>query len=185
MVTPIWKLQRELAYAQARESYYSDTTRPIKTTVDATPRIPVVYTSLFLKQGAAHLAFKLFASEKAVTEFGGATALGLSVASADLAVAENPSRGFESSKINLMFGDGTPTAVRAFNGTGRRYVKYSRTTAGTSQAHFTAPISSGTATPDVTAVETKIGTVTDAKKAAIGAYGRIWFEIEKYTKSTA
>lgn len=185
MVTPIWKLQRELAYAQAREAYFNDTTRPIKTTVDATPRDPAVYYSLFLRQGAANLAFKLFVSRNAMTELGGAAALGLSIADADITSAENPSRGFEPSKINLMYGDGTPTAVRAFNGTGRRYVKYSRTTTGTSQAHFTAPISSGDATPTVASVETKIDTLTGAKKAAIGPYGRIWFELEKYTKSTA
>ena len=185
MVTPIWKIQRELAYAQAREAYYNNTNRPVKTTVDATPRIPVVYYSLFLKQGAANLAFKLFASQKAVTEFGTPTALGLSVDATDLATAENPTRGFKPSMIHMMRGDGTPTAVRAFNGTGRRYVRYSASTTGTAQAHFSAPIGGGDATPTVAAVETKVGTVTEAKKNAIGAYGRIWFEIEQYRKSTA
>lgn len=185
MVTPIWKIQRELQYAQAREAFYGDTTRPLKTTVDAAPRIPVVYYPLFIKVGAAAPPFKLFSSSKAITKFGGATALGLVDADATIAVAENPGRGFEPCKIHMLVGDGTPAAVRAFNGTGRRYVKYSAPAAGDAQSSFTAPISSGDSTPTITAVETRIAAVSGANKAEIGAYGRIWFELEVYRKSLA
>lgn len=185
MVTPIWKLQRELAYAQAREAYYNNTARPLKTTVDAAPRTPVVYYPLFIKNGAAAPAFKLFASRKAITQFGEAAALGLIVTDSVIADAENPSRSFAPSMIRMMLGDGTPTAVRAFNGTGRRYVKYARPSTGDAQAHFNAPISAGDATPTLPAVEAKLAAIAAAKKASIGDYGRIWMDLEKYTKSVA
>lgn len=185
MTTPIWKLQRELEYARAREAFYNDTTRPIKTTVDAQPRIPVVYYPLFIKVGTSAPPFKLFASQKAVTKFGGAGALGLIDEPTTVAVAENPGRSFEPCKIHMMVGDATPTAVRAFNGSGRRYVRYAGTTTGDAQSHFTAPLGSGDSTPTIATVETKLGTVTAAKKGEIGTYGRIWFELEVYRKSVA
>lgn len=182
MVTPIWQIQRELQYAQAREAYYNDTTRPIKTTVDQRILDKVVYTPLFIKVGTTVPDFAIQASRKSVAFFGGAAALGLLDTAAALEEAETAPRGFKPSMCRATVGDSTPTPVRAYNGTGRRYIKYSAPATGDAQSNYNAPISAG-ATPTIDELETKFAAIAAAKKTALGGYGKIYLEIEKYTKS--
>jgi hypothetical protein len=172
MATPVWKLQRMLRDAQARETYLS-TERPSKTTYDAQPRKKAVYTPLLLKVGAEYPKLLLSISEAALTFFGGATALGLSETPTDLADAVRAPRNFRPSKLMAMVGDGTPAPKKAYGGTGPRYIDYSGNTAGNAQAHFTAPISCGDQTPTYDQLRTKANAIRNAKLAALGSYGRL------------
>lgn len=184
MPKPVWMIQRELEYAQARETYYRRTDRPIKATRDAQPRQAVAYRPLFYKVGAAFPLLKLQASEKALAWFGAAN-LGLSQTAENLAESQNRPYGFGPSLCRAMVGDATPTIKKAYNNTGRRYIKYSGNTTGEAQAHYQAPISAGGTTPSIAELENKIQAIISVKKTAVGDYGRLYFDIEKYTKSGA
>lgn len=181
--TPLYMIQRQLEYAQKRQTYYASTTRPVKGTRDASPRQLVSYIPLFLKVGTTYPKIKLNASEGAVTEFG-LTALGLSTAAADLADSQNAPRGFKPSRVHLTKGDATPT-VQTAAGSGRRYIKYSASTSGTTQAHYSAPVSANNATPTVDEIETKVAAIGTAKAGVIGDYGRLWLELERYPSTFA
>lgn len=184
MVTPVWAIQRELKYAQAREAYYENYTPPPNTTVVPNPRQIVAYNPLFLKVGTAVPKLLLQASQKAVAWFGVAN-LGVSVADADVSAAIPTPRGFKPSMAKAMVGDATPTAKIAFNGTGRRYIKYSGSTDGAAQAHYNAPVCDPGATPDLAGLQTKMDAIITAKKATVGVYGRLSFSLEKLSKSGA
>lgn len=188
MVKKLWQVQRELEYVQAREAYYAAAgTRPIKTTVDAQPRQGVAYRALLLRVGSAAPMLALQASTKAVTFFGGLAALGLSEAPTDFEAALNAPRGFKPSVVKAMTSDPTPVPVRAYNNTGRRYIRYSGATEGESQAHYTAPISAGSAdtAPLVDDVRTKFAAIKTAKAEQLGGYGRLYLKLEQYTQSGA
>ena len=182
MVKPIWQIQRELQYAQARENYYSDTTRPIKTTVDPVPRGLAVYRSVFQRAGGAAVDYRVNYSEKAFTYFGGLGALGLIDVATSPEALPKPSN-FTPSMVKAMVGDATPTAVRAYNGTGRRYIKYSAGTTGSAQSHYQAPIAGTGATPTWDDVVTKFNAIVTARKPALGSYGRIYLEPESFSIS--
>jgi hypothetical protein len=180
MAKPIWMIQRELEAAQARAAYYSGA-RPVKETRDAQPRKKVVYKPLFYKVGTAYPPLLLDASVAAVAKFGAAN-LGLDETAAAIADAGRSPRNFKPSAMKLVVGDATPTIKRAFNGTGRRYIKYSGNTAGSAQSSFSAPISCGDATPTLAQLETKAAAIKTAQAAGIGVYGRLWLEIERYNQ---
>lgn len=183
MPKPVWQIQRELEYARAREAYYSNPNRPIKSTRDAQPRQPLVYTPFSYKVGSVYPEMLLQVSKASVTFFGGAAALGLSNLPADLAEAGAKPRGFKPSMLKAMVGDQTPTVKRAYNNTGRRYVDYSGNTTGDAQANYNAPISCGNQTPTNTELETKLAAIKGAKQAQLGDYGRLYLQIESFNRS--
>lgn len=182
MVTPIWQLQRELQYAQAREAYLNDLTRPIKTTVDAQPRSTQVYRSINQKVGAAAVAYRVNVSDAAVAFFGDIAALGLVTLATEPTALPKPS-GFKPCLVKAMTSDSTPEPRRAYNGTGRRYIKYSRPTDGAAQSHYQSPISGVGAVPTFAEVQTKFAALATAKAAELGAYGRIYLEMESFSLS--
>jgi hypothetical protein len=183
MPKPVWQIQRELEYAQARQAYYANTNRPIKPTRDAQPREPVVYSPLLYKVGSTYPTLVLNASKASVTWFGGVTALGLINTPVALAEAGRPPRNFKPSMISAMVGDATPTVKRAYGGTGRRYIDYSGNTTGEAQAHYNAPVSVGNQTPTIDELETRVAAIKNAKGAQLGDYGRLYLNLEEYTKS--
>ena len=182
MVTPIWKIQRELKYAQAREAYYADTTRPIKSTVDAQPRTLAVYRSSVQRIGGAAVDYRVNISQKASTFFGGLTALGLIDPATAPEALPKPSN-FKPATVKAMVGDATPTPKEAYNGTGRRYIKYSANTAGEAQSHYQSPISGTGATPTWDDVVTKFNAISTAKGGGLGVYGRLYLEPETFSLS--
>lgn len=182
MVTPLWKIQRELQYAQAREAYYSDTTRPYKTTVDPVPRGLAVYRSVFQRVGGAAVDYRVNYSQKAFDFLGGLAPLGLIDVATSPEALPKPSN-FKPSMVSAMVGDATPTPVRAYGGTGRRYIKYSAGTAGAAQANYQSPISGTGAAPTWDDVVTKFNAIVAAKRPGLGAYGRIYLEPEQFSIS--
>lgn len=165
------ELERDLQYARAREAY-NPPLREEGSVTQRRPKRPVQYNSLF-----AARPFTVQGSEAGITFFGGIAALGLADADIEDPVAP---RGFKPTLIKAMQADGTPEVVRA-RGSGRPYIRYARGTRGSSvQSTFSAPLSDTGAAATVSGVRAKFDTVSDAKKAAVGSYGRIWVEWEKY-----
>lgn len=187
MVKKIWQIQKELEYAQAREAYYSNPNRPVKTTVDPQPRTLAVYRSVFQRAGGAAVDYRVNLSQAALTFFGGPEA-GALAALGLLAITASPeaipkSGGFKPSLIKAMVGDATPTSHRAFGGTGRRVIDYSANTTGTAQAHYQAPIAGGDTTPTWDETVTKFNAIVTAKKPVLGTYGRIYLQPEQFSLS--
>lgn len=165
------ELERDLQYARAREAY-NPPLREDGAVTQRRPKRPVQYNSIF---GAR--PFTVQGSEAGIAFFGGIADLGLSEPDITDPVAP---RGFKPTLIKAMQADGTPEVVRA-RGSGRPYIRYARGTRGSSvQSTFSAPISDTGAAATVSGVRTKFDNVSDAKKATVGAYGRIWIEWEKY-----
>lgn len=185
-ITPVWKLQRELEYAQKRQAYLNNTTaRPIKPTVDARPKKIVGYRSSLIKLGATGALVEINASSAAITKFGNEAALGLLAAGASgMEDAIKEPKGFKPAMIHGLVGATSPTVATAA-GSGRRYIKYGANSAGNSQASFSAPISGGTTTPTYAEIADKAKQVATAKAAEFQAtatgYGRLWFTAEEYS----
>ena len=173
MVRKVWQIQRELQYAQAREAYYADTTRPVKPDVDPVPREAVGYKSILRRVGGAAPTYIIQASSNAVAFFGNRAALGLDDP-ATVNDATSAPRSFRPCIIKGMTGDATPVPVEAYNGTGRRYIKYSSATEGAAQAHFQAPISGTGAAPTWDDILANFRAIRTAKNADLGAYGRLY-----------
>lgn len=181
---PIWQIEDQLENAKKREAYLkAKATRPIKQTRDAQPRVALVYTTFSYKVGSVFPEIIIQASQKSVNFFGGAATLGLLNTPADLAEASAKPKGFKPTIIKAMVGDPTPTVSRAYGGTGRRVVKYSAATTGDAQAHYQAPLSCGNQTPTNTELETKVAAIKAAKQAQLGEYGRLYLQIESFTRS--
>lgn len=184
MVTPVWRIQRELEYAQARETYYRNRQPSATATVISRKATKVGYRPLLLKVGSTVPVIAVRASDKAVTYFG-RDALNLVDLNASGAPDSIPDpKGFSPSLVKAMKGATTPGARRAFNSTGRRYVKYSDNTEGETQAHYQAPISGGM-TPTVTTLQTAFDTIVAAKSADLKLqdYGRIELQLERFNQS--
>ena len=114
------------------------------------------------------------ASSAGIQFFGGNAALGLADAVSD----PTPPRGFKPNSIHAMVGDATPNLIRA-KGSNRPYIRYARGTRGSNiQSTYSAPLS-GTTPVLASEIKTKFKTVSDSKKSAVGAYGRLWMEWER------
>lgn len=174
-------LERELAYAKKREEYLRSTTaRPIKTTVDNRPKTLVAYRSSSLLTGAISNLYKVQATVASLAFFNGVAALGLSATLTDAAPIP---RGFKPAKISAVVGDATPTVKTAVGST-RRYIKYSASSTGEAQSHYSAPVSK--VETNVTADEQKnfatlLAAAIDGKLG--GQYGRVSFTPEKFVSS--
>lgn len=174
-------LERELEYARKREAYLRSTTaRPVKATVDKRPKQLVAYRSSSLLTGATSNLYKVQATVSSLAFFNGVGALGLASVLTDAAPIP---RGFRPARISAVVGDATPT-VKTAKGSTRRYIKYSASSTGETQSHYSAPISK--VETNVTADEQKDFATLLA--AAIGPklggeYGRVSFIPEKYVSS--
>jgi hypothetical protein len=170
-------LTRELAYAEARKTYY-ETPRAGKTTVEPNPKDLVLYTSSSYKIGTASAVLKIQASSAAIAKFGGVDALGL-LASDDTAAATalRIPRGFKPAKISGIIGATTPQAAVS-PVSGRRVIRYGATATGAARSSFTAPI--GGATDN--AQRALFVLIAEAESAAFnageGGYGRFSFTPE-------
>lgn len=184
-IKPLWQLQREVEYAQKRETFLKRTDRPIKSTVDRRQKVIVGYRSSLIVIGTTHALIELQASQAALTRFGNEASLGLierSNALMDEAIKEP--KGFRPAMIHGLVGAATPSVATAA-GSGRRYIKYGAASAGAAQASFSAPVSSGDVNPTPTEQAARAKTVADAQAASFNAtdtgYGRLWFEAEQYS----
>lgn len=126
--------KRQYENALKREAYINKVDRPVKETVDKKPKRAVVYRSYMLKKGSPAVSeiFGIQASERALTFFGGAGALGLQLAEVYTDPLISAPRFFIPAKVNAGVGIGTPTAKRSPWGT--RVVK-------SKSASYSAPIS--------------------------------------------
>jgi hypothetical protein len=165
-IKPIWQIEDQLENAKKREAYLkAKATRPIKQNRDAQPRVALVYTTFSYKVGSVFPEILLQASQKSVNFFGGAAALGLQNTPADLAEASAKPKGFKPTIIKAMVGDPTPTVSRD------------------AQSHYQAPLSCGNQTPTNTELDAKVAAIKTAKQAQLGEYGRLYLQIESFSRS--
>jgi hypothetical protein len=184
-IKPLWQLQREVEYAQKRETFLKRTDRPVKPTVDARPKGIVGYRSSLIKIGTTNALIELQASSAAITRFDGVAALGLLAADSPLMdEAIKEPKGFKPAMIHGVVGATSPTVATAA-GSGRRYIKYNANATGNAQSSFSAPVSSGDTSPLAAEQAARAKTVADAVAASFQAtptgYGRLWFEAEQYS----
>ena len=184
-IKPLWQIQKELEYAQKRQTYLARTDRPVKATVDKRVRTIVGYRSSLVKIGTANALISLQVPQDALAKFGGVTALGLIEGTAgalDSAIKEP--KGFRPAQLHGLVGTSTPTVATAKT-TGRRYIKYGVNASGAAQSSFTCAVSTGTTTPTSAEQQAKAKTVADAQKTVFNAdadgYGRLWFTSEEYS----
>lgn len=188
---PSWRLQQRADQARAREAYFASRNSSEDTfnsTVESRPRIRVGYRSLNQKVGASpvHAQLAVQASETAVKWFEGVAVTGdLTSGNIRLGLEYDDLTdfigvdGFKTSKLHAMLGATTPVPVRTDWGT--RYIKYSRSGAGTSRASYTAPISDKTGAftaQDLAAAAQAIADLP-AIRQEIRENGRMWFEPEE------
>jgi hypothetical protein len=171
-------LERKAALAKARELYYKNKPASTVTTVRKRPSESFVYNSYMLTDATGNSnQYLVTASAASVTKFGGATALGLiDPATLSLAIAKKP-KELTPAMVHAMEGTATPTAKVSPWGT--RVIKYSTATTGTSQAHFSAPVS-GDVTSTFKEVAQRGGAIHTAIKGGLGDadYYRFWFSPE-------
>jgi hypothetical protein len=184
MPTPVWQIERELEYAKARETYYRTRQPTTTTTVRQRKMQTLGYYPLLLKIGTTVPVIGVRVTEKSLAFFTQANLKLVNVTGTGAVAAIPEPKGFMPSMVHAMEGAATPAAKRAYNGTGRRYIKYSAATEGDAQAFYGAPISGG-ATPSVAEVQTAFDAIVTAKKATVGDYGRIWLTLERFTRSVS
>lgn len=181
----IASLTKSLEYATARQTYYANTSRPVKTTVEKNPKDTVVYISSTYKVGTGNASLIIQASAASIEKFGGVDALNLKAGTdTSAATAIRVPRGFRPAKIHGMVGTDTPTA-KASPVSGRRVIKYSTSSTGASRANFTAPIGNtgSTANAQQLAFRTIAEAVATEFNTAAG-YGRVWFTPEYFSVSS-
>jgi hypothetical protein len=171
-------LERQATLAKARETYYKNKPASTLTNVKKRPINSYVYNSYTLTDATGNSnQYVVTASAGSVTKFGGDTALGLiDMATVSLAIARKP-KELTPAMVHAMAATGTPTA--SVSPWGTRVIKYSAATAGTSQAHFSAPIS-GDVTSTYKEVAQKSGAIYNTIKLSLGdpTYHRYWFSPE-------
>lgn len=177
------QIQRQATLAIARENYYRTRPASTLTTVRKREIDNLVYASYSIKTGANSSLFKVPASKAAVTFFGGAATLGLRLpATITDPVASSP-RNFEPAKVVAMVGTSTPTA--SISPWGTRVIKYSTATAGTAQAHYTAPVSATSAVVTYDNFDSRASAIFTAIRASLGDldYARFYLTGEKFSNS--
>jgi hypothetical protein len=171
-------LERKAALAKARELYYKNRPASTVTTVKKRELDAYVYASYMLADATGESERMLVqASTAAVTKFGGATALLLVDPSTLTTTISRKPKGFTPAQVHAMEATGTPSAKVSPWGT--RVIKYSAATTGTSQAHFSAPIS-GDTTGTFKEIATRANTIYTAIKGSLGdaQYHRFWLSPE-------
>jgi Na+/H+ antiporter NhaC len=175
--------KREYDLAVARENYYR--TRPASTvpTVQKRETDKVIYASSLIKSGTASSLFSITASTAAIAFFGGVSTLGVRLpATVTDAVSPKP-RNFIPAKISAMQATSTPTAK--VSPWGSRVIKYSTATAGTTQAHYSAPLSIATGVVTYDLLDARASTIFNAIKSTLGDinYARFYLSPERFNNS--
>jgi hypothetical protein len=186
-ITPVWQLTKALEFATKRQAYLASTTKPVKQTVDKRIKTIVGYYSSLVKSGASLALISVQAPQDSLTKFGGVSVLGLLANTGTaLDTAIKSPRGFHPAQLHGLVGTSTPTVATA-KGSGRRYIKYGASAAGSTQSTFSVPVSTGTVSPTAQQQHDKAKTVADSVATAFNAdadgYGRLWFTPEKYIVS--
>ena len=188
---PTWMLERRLENAKKRQQYYNTKNQndaTFKQTRDPRPKMRVGYRSLNERVGTDaardHARLSILASERAVKWFEGVAATGALAAGNGRLGLEYVDldnyleiSNFKPSRILATLG-GTPTPDRTEWGT--RYIRYAKSSAGTDQSSYAAPFSDkvGALTPTVLATAAQVIANVASIKAAVGEYGRMWYELE-------
>lgn len=182
MARSIYQLQRELEYAQARQTYRQNYRPDVNAQRDPRPKSKYAYYSLLVKIGAVQAVYKIDASNNAVNFFGVAN-LGLDNTSAELQTALAKPKSLKPSLVKAAVGDPSPVRVRAYGGTGRPYWRYNRNAEGTAQAFYSAPICTRSATPALSDLDAKLTAIATAQGAALGTSGRLYLISERTSAS--
>jgi hypothetical protein len=173
------QISRHAALVLARENYYRNKPASTVTTVRKRSLEAYVYSSYMLVDSTGVSERLLVqASSLSVAKFGGASALLLvDPASITTTIGKKP-KAFTPAQVHAMTATTTPTA--SVSPWGTRVIKYSAATTGTSQAHFSAPIS-GDLNATFAEVATRARTVYAAIKGQLGPaeYHRFWFSPEQ------
>jgi hypothetical protein len=164
------ELQRQLQYAQARESYNP----PLREAGSATQRRPKVsakYHSLY-----ADTDFTIQVPQAGLQFFGGRTAVGLAEPGTD----PRPVKGFRPNTIFAMVADASPQTERA-RGSNRPYTRYARGSRGSgTQSNFSCAFQDPGSSPTATGTRNKFDSLSNSMRDNVGgAYGRIWAEFEQ------
>lgn len=185
------QIDRQAKLALARENHYKNKPASTLTTVRKRAIRKFVYNSYSLTNGAgASQLLSVPGSDAAINYMTAGTdadilaKLGLKKPAAVTdPVIETP-RGFHPAKVSIMVGTATPTA--SVSPWGTRVIKYSTATAGTAQAHYSAPICSDTTSTynEVDAKATALYTalITGSKLGELD-YARFYLLPEKFTNS--
>ncbi|SRR5579883_744381 len=167
-------LERRLKVAQAWAAYQGSTGPAAGTEVRTRRRETVGYTPLF---AAANTLYEVEASVNAITKFGGAVELHLTVLGGSTTAIPAP-RGFHPSMVHLALKQATGVRVtsKVSQETYIRYQAGEPFSPGNAQQNFNAPISSadGTALGLLTAfgaIQTSIG--------AANPGARLWLTSER------
>lgn len=176
-------LQRELTYAQARQTYLATPRTRTSTTVVPNPKTLYGYRSTNLVVGSESALIKIKVENAAITKFTEA-ALGLTPTSnAAFASSAIPiPRKFKPAKVHALFGATTPT-VQTAKTSGRQYIKYSAATTGASQSTYSAAISKEATAVTEGDQRTAAEAIATTLKDEVGEYGRIWFTPEYLAES--
>jgi hypothetical protein len=128
--------------------------------------------------GGNSALIKVKVENSAITKFT-ETALGL-VLSTDAAFAADAipaPRKFKPAKVHAFFSGANPT-VKTAKTSGRQYIDYSGSTAGSSQATYSAPISLAATTVTEGEQRTSAEAIKTTLGTSVGLYGRAWFTPE-------
>ncbi|WP_445626634.1 hypothetical protein [Nostoc sp. DSM 114167] len=170
-VKSLRQIQKELAYAQAREAY-TPPAREDGAPSRNNPKIAVAYKPVQIAAGETAKKYKVQASQKSV-QFFGQTELNL----VDATSEDSLPRGAKPAQVHATVADGSPQVIRAL-GSKRPYKRYAPGNRGSNvQYSYTAPMSIQSAS----ALDTEIKAVFTAVKGKLGgAYGRVWFTPEYF-----
>lgn len=173
------QLARRAKQALDRENYYKDKLPSTLTTVKKRELEAYIYSSYMFTDSTGDSDRMLVqASTASVTKFGGATALLLVNPNTLTTTTGKKPKEFTPAQVHAMEGTTTPTASTTAWKT--RVIKYSAATTGTSQAHFSAPIS-GDLNATFSEVSARARTIYTAIKGSLGPeeYHRFWFTPEQ------
>jgi hypothetical protein len=174
------QIQRQATLAIARENYYRNRPASTLTTVRKRELEAYVYSSYSRVDSTGNSERLLIQASKAsVTKFGGAVALLLVDPASITTTIGKKEKGFTPAQVHAMVATATPTA--SVSPWGTRVIKYSAATTGTSQAHYSAPIS-GDLNATFAEVSTRAKTVYTAIRGSLGPaeYHRFWFSPEQF-----
>jgi hypothetical protein len=175
-------LQKQLAFATKIKTYYA-TDRPRKATNDNRAKDVYGYLSTNLATATLSPIIKVQVPRKAVIFFGTDTALKLIKPTDATFIDSIPlPRGFKPAKINAFVGDTTPTVVTAAS-SGRKYIKYARTTSSENQASYTSPVNGTTPLSTSNEQVLTVKAIAATLKATITEYGRVTYTPEYYNQS--
>lgn len=170
------ELQRQLQYAQRREAYVAPE-RSAGSATQRRPKVAVEYVSLItgadLTIQIPQAGLRFFTGGVASNNL---IALGLK----DANVAPTAPAGFRPNRILATIADASPQTETS-RASGRSYIRYARGTRGSNtQNTFSVAFQDPGAAPTIAGVRTKFNQLANEKKDEVGgAYGRIWFEIER------